>query len=785
MTSSPRSSALAALLLATFCLMACEEKPPVTAVEGAPRSGDPGVIAAAEPLKEPPVPEAPEEALPAGLVTVFDLVANRHLAHLEDHGLTIDLGQGSALKYVQGRWKNPWFDTQQSDQHLYAYPSGPGAVLRLPLGVDASPGDVTGQGWSVQARLKPVGDQSCDLFLSEQGAPERKIASFELQPDWHTYDLALPEDVTLHGEVTLRFHFSRSRDVPGVGKSAAAFDWVRLGPNLPEQSAPARLSELFDVTSRSVTLKPGQRLSWYTVMGHKERFVAELSSPAELVVRADGDALKSYDLKSGDVSVDLSEWADRAVRLELVAGEQQQVTFERPALATHVEPERSGSAPHYIIVWLIDTLRADHLKAYNPQSDVQTPHLDAFAEHAALFERATVQGNSSLPSSASIFTAAYPPAHGVIKESSRLSKDATLLGEAMKHNGFVTGLFSSNGYVSEKWGFARGFDHEFNPIREGTPSKAEHLWPKAQAWLAAQRQEDASKPVFLYLNTSDPHVPYDPPAEQLALYYEGGEKGRVGRVSPRATGELLHELAGSSKSKLSKEEAAYLRALYKGEISYNDLWFGRMLADLEALGIAEETMIIVTSDHGEEFGEYGRYGHGTSVNQELVDVPLLIGYSPWTAQGFRVQDSVEVMSLYPTLLEARGVERDQWPQSVQASSLLKYLLSPQRRHPEAAVSYHNDFLRAVRLGDYKYHLYQGDNDPMFRLTYRPTRYEDYTKLEASDAQDVSRANPVARRAMRDAIAFQVAFDDRGWRRSVDGAPNNHTEESAKRLDGAW
>lgn len=746
--------------------------------------------------KDAPQAKTTKEATPvaedASLVTTFDLVDNRHLAHLDDQGgLVIDFGQGSALKYVQGRWKNPWFDSQKSDdgKSVHAYPSGPGATIRFPLGtiVPAAHDKTDDASWTMQARLKPVGDQRCDIFINPVGdQKETKFASIALEDGWKTYTIKLPANIALDQEVSIRFHFSRSRDVPGVGASAAAFDWIRLGKDLPEdeQSAPARLQDLFSPTQKTISLQKGQALSWYTTPGQDAFFSATLSKPGKLLIKKDNTPPETLSLEAGKQQIDLSKWAYTPVRLSLVA-DTDAVTFTSPRLTTpRQQPVAKKEAPQYVVVWLIDTLRADHLKAYNPKTDVQTPNLDAFVEKAALFERAAVQGNSSLPSSASIFSGSYPPTHGLVKESARHQKDATLLGEAVKAQGYATGLFSSNGYVSEKWGFARGFDTEFNPIREGLPSKAENLWPKAKEWLETQVKKDAKQPVFLYLNTSDPHVPYDPPAEQLALYHQG-KGGTLGKVSPRGTGELLHDMAKKDGPRLNAQEVAYMRALYKGEITYNDLWFGKMLEDLDALGIRDQTMIIVTSDHGEEFGEYGRFGHGISVNQELVDVPLIIGYSPWTARGKRVPDAVEVLDILPTLLDASGVAPSSWSANVQGKSLVPHILEPHPRHPEVSFSYHNDFLRAARIHNVKYHLYQGDNDPVFSLTYHPTAYSDYLKPSAIDGTDTAASSPVTRRMMRDTMAFQVGFDDLGWQRHQDGAPNNHSSARAEKLDTTW
>jgi arylsulfatase A-like enzyme len=773
-TMSKWSGAWWACVAACACVTACDsgEKPGAEGAGAAARLAAPVAEGAAEPEAngEATPKDAPSTEAAGGVV--FSMVDNRHMAHARDGGaLVIHAGEASGLKYVQGRWKNPWFDAQEEDGVRFAHARGPGATLRFPLGRPGDTGAV-GEGWRVQARLRPVGDQRCDVFLKVPGKDEQKIGSLGLKPGWSEYDVALPADAPRGQEVALRFHFSRSRDVPGVGKSAAAFDWLRVGEVADGAPAPPELGAMVDAKAKKITLGSGRSLTWFTALAPGSRFVAQVDGEAELVARGDGAKEQVFAL-SGAASVDLSKVASDATSLELRAKGDGEAVLTAPGIARAEPAAKEAKGPRVVVVWLIDTLRADHLSAYNPKTDVKTPNLDAFAKEAAVFTRASVQGNSSLPSSASIFSSMYPSAHGVVTQSAKLPKDATMFGEAMASTGARAGLFSSNGYVSNSWGFARGFAKEHNPIRAGGRSEAEHLWGEAKEWMKAELEKDADARLFVYLNTSDPHVPYDPPADDLALYHSGGGKGRV---SPRGTGELLHELAGG-KLELNAGEHAYMRALYKGEITYNDRIFGQMLADLKELGVRDEAMIAVTSDHGEEFGEYGRYGHGISANQELVDVPLIIGFGGWTAGGRRVERAVELLDLFPTLAAAFGAKL---PEGLQGEDLGAAARGEEAWHPTPSIAYHNDFLRSARVGDLKYQLFQGDNDPVYELKYGETG----AKMTAIDGEDVSGKRPVARRMMRDLMAFHLARDT-AWRKSTDGHANNHSAALASAWDGGW
>lgn len=709
-------------------------------------------------------PVTPEPPRAQGIVT-YDFVNNRHLAHIYDDGLVMDMGAAGSLKYIQGSWNAPWYEGSLENGMDYTYPKGVGGSLRFPLFSPEMTGKTDGN-WTVSFRIKPVGKQKADVFFRAASGEEKKIASIhEMADGWGTYTIALPANYAVGQEHTLRIHFARSADISGGRKAAAAIDWIRVSPISVQNDDPARAATVFDPSKKSIHLKAGQRVTWFTMPGEAQTFFARVDGQGSVSVTPEGETTRKYEATGNVITFDAGPLAHKPTRIDFVAAGD--VRFEEPAFRTEPGPQVASDArPQYVLVWIIDTLRADHLRIYNPSTDVETPNLEAFAKQAATFASGTVQGNSSLPTSASIFSAAYAPNHGLITEKAKLPDDHVLFGEAFKKAGWETALYSSNGYVSNPRGFARGFDVEVNPIRENRPSDTEYLWPEAEAWLKKTVAEKPDKPALLYINTVDPHVPYDPPVDILKKYTS--KSGKVGRVAPRATGELLHDMAGGAL-KMTPEEAEYLHDLYKGEITYNDVWFQKMLESLEAMGIRDKTMIVVTSDHGEEFGEYGRWGHGISVSQELVDVPFLIGFSPWTREGRRIGQDVEVVDVLPTVLDAASIDV---PDSMQGDSLVSLMRDATARHPRPAFSYHNTFLRGARIGSWKYQLFNGDKDPVYELKDGKGGW---------DARDVSDEKPIARRMMRDTMAFQVGLDTHLNKREH-GTPNNHSEALAKWLE---
>ncbi len=188
----------------------------------------------------------------------------------------------------------------------------------------------------------------------------------------------------------------------------------------------------------------------------------------------------------------------------------------------------------------------------------------------------------------------------------------------MKKGGYRTGLFSSNGYVSSKWGFDRGWDETRNFIRESLPNGADYLWKTTKAWLDLPANK--GKPTFLYLATVEPHVIYNPKKEFLAKYWD---KPYRGPIKPAISGLQLGQIK-MGKLKPDATDKAYLEALYDAEVTQSDSLFGAFIADLKARKIYDTSAVIMVSDHGDEFFEHGDVGHAQGVYQELVHIPLII-----------------------------------------------------------------------------------------------------------------------------------------------------------------
>jgi arylsulfatase A-like enzyme len=403
---------------------------------------------------------------------------------------------------------------------------------------------------------------------------------------------------------------------------------------------------------------------------------------------------------------------------------------------------------------MVDTLRADKLRVYNPKSAVETPHFDAFAKDATRFAWAHVPGTWSLPSHASILTGVYPTVHKATAHEARLSRDVPFAAEVLKKAGYRTGLFSSNGYVSSKWGFDRGWDESRNFIRESLPNGAEYLWKTAKTWMTAPA--NASKPQFMYLATVEPHVIYNPKKEFLVKYWN---KPYNGPIKPTMTGIQLGQIK-SGKLKINDTDKAYLRALYDAEVAQADAAFGQFVADLKAAGVYDSTAIVIVSDHGDEFWEHGDVGHAQSVHQELVHIPLIVRAPGLMPQGKVVEADVEAMDVYPTLIELAGL--DPSPE-VQGASLVGLSIDEVGHSPRPALSQNVAISRGMKVGRYR----------LIHAGLGRIQLFDVVK-DPLEQKDVAEASPIALRQMRNVLGLLVALESK-WKKRTWGTAANLDE----------
>jgi hypothetical protein len=714
---------------------------------------------------------APPRAAPAdgaGYRTAIDLYANRlHASAYRDGRLIVDAGSNDFLKYVDGGWKTSWLLGQKDDGKPAALVAGLSALMFLPA---ETRGDFT----LTLAMRALARQQRVSVFVNE-----KPVGTLEVATTSKRYDLPVPAAVLHVGDNRVRLTFRSAAAVAGGRRAAAAVRALAFGPSAPAGGAELDLAPL---AARAVDLG-GARRRALVMAGDRTRLAFYLQVPAggrlavgygalkpagaavSVQVAVDGQPVRTvHEAQAAagrwtDVMVDLgAAAAGQAARIDLGA-RGGEVAWADPRLAVSAAPEPAAAARRmggarfdHIYIWMVDTLRADKVHAYNPKTRVATPNYDAFAADATRFEWAQVPGTWSLPSHASLLTGVYPTVHKATAHEARLSHDVPFIAEDMKKGGFKTGIFSSNGYVSSHWGFDRGWDVDRNFIRESLPNGADYLWKTAKAWIVP----NLAKREFVYLATVEPHVIYNPKKEILARYWQ---KPYIGPIKPALTGVQLG-LIKAGKLKVNDVDKAYLEALHDAEITGSDLLFKKFIDDLKSMGIYDKSVVVVVSDHGDQFYEHGSVGHGDTVYQELTHVPLIIRAPGLYPKGRVVHADVEIMDLYATLMDLAGLKPS--PEA-QGTTLTPLVFDEVGASPRAALTVDGQVARGLKVARYRL------------VHYGPQRIELYDEIgDPREQKNVAADRPIALRQMRSVLGLLYAYEPR-WQKTKWGTAANVTE----------
>jgi len=344
-----------------------------------------------------------------------------------------------------------------------------------------------------------------------------------------------------------------------------------------------------------------------------------------------------------------------------------------------------------------------------------TPNLDRFAENAVLFERAISPAQWTIPSHASMFTGLYPTAHQVLQSNHSLSPDRPALAEVLKASGYKTAGFCNNPLVGVlNNGLKRGFQTFYN-YGGAIPSMPEHStrlpWPlnhllagytqflrrisypiqnffgrsdlafriSLNAWLTPiwsrmanfkgqnyrsvrdirrfleeRDSKEQDQPLFLFVNLMETHLPFTPPGEfvdQVAPYMR---HDREARDIMRRWNREAYRWAAPLGEPLGELESRVLSDMYDAEVAYQDTYLGPLFDYLQRRPNAENTLTIIVADHGDGLGEHNYFGHAFVAYQELVHVPLIVGWPGQIKAGQRLSNPVSTRRIYHTILDAAG-----------------------------------------------------------------------------------------------------------------------------------
>jgi arylsulfatase A-like enzyme len=389
-------------------------------------------------------------------------------------------------------------------------------------------------------------------------------------------------------------------------------------------------------------------------------------------------------------------------------------------------PER----PRSLVLISLDTLRPDHLSCYGHERET-SPAIDALAARGVRFADASSSAPWTLPAHATMFTGLYPSRHGVKDYAHRLRAESVTLAEILAQEGFQTWAVINTWNIADpRFEIFQGFaasDVEY--VRETrTAAGAQvientgaRVAERARARLAAR---DRARPFFLFVHFYDAHTDFTPAAE----YRQRFVAPYAGRI--QGTTQQLFDLRARGV-RLAEADLAFLRQLYEAEIRQLDDVLAGFLAFLAEEGLEEDTLVVLTSDHGEEFQEHGGLLHGRTQYQELLAVPLILA-GPGIPRGRVVAEPVSLVDLLPTVLARLGIPLAHGVDGLDLAPTWSGLgLPPRALFGEAD---HNnvvdgqpviDIKRMARVGNDKLHLDRSDGRvSLFDLARDPREEHD-------------------------------------------------------------
>lgn len=416
----------------------------------------------------------------------------------------------------------------------------------------------------------------------------------------------------------------------------------------------------------------------------------------------------------------------------------------------------------------MDTTRLDHCSVYGYERET-TPELEKLAAKGVRCDRAYSPMASTGPVHATMFTSLYPASHLVVKNGLSLTEEIDTLAELLGKTGYETAAFVSSFVLDSSFGFAQGFTHydddfsvdgatflarkwEGKDLEGGFDRQAEETTDHAITWLKDSRNR--KQPFFLFAHFFDPHTPYEPPVEYRDRFVPGVEVA------------------------MNEEEAV---GRYDEEIAYMDHEIGRLLTEIEALGLMENTIIVVTADHGEGLMNHGFFQHGVFIYDEAVRVPLLFRWDGKIPSGVTLDAPIEQVDFVPTILSLIGQPttrgdfqgRDLAPGLLGTAELdASRPIFLQRQHFEAeSVGGISTVGRkyGIRSGDWKLIVgYEEKTQELFDLDEDPGELVNLAAGDPDRVLDLSKQIEIwrIRHERKDATARKVSPEDQEKLRSL-------------------
>lgn len=315
----------------------------------------------------------------------------------------------------------------------------------------------------------------------------------------------------------------------------------------------------------------------------------------------------------------------------------------------------NSDKPNIIFV-VIDAARADHFSCYGYQRET-TPNIDKLAKESTLYENAISAAGWTLPSHTSMFTGMYPSKHGVHNENHVYDGKYPTMAEVLKSEGYDTVGFCTNDWISDATGLTRGFkefyDFHYGKIKHksirlmnylrvnGKDSWSHAINRRVRDWL---KDHDRSNPYFMFIHYGELHLPYQIPSPYNTRFLP---KGMTYEDAQRVNQDPKAYYAGVTNMK--EDDFQLSSDLYDCALAYQDAELGRFVEFLKREGDFDNTLFILTSDHGESLGDHGHLDHYYVLYESLLRVPLIVRYPKVFKSGYREKKTVQTLDLLPSL----------------------------------------------------------------------------------------------------------------------------------------
>jgi arylsulfatase A-like enzyme len=392
-----------------------------------------------------------------------------------------------------------------------------------------------------------------------------------------------------------------------------------------------------------------------------------------------------------ELTLDLASLAGREISLSLALeapGDGALGFWGAPVLRSRA----AASAPRGVVLFFLDTLRRDRLEAYGFERET-APHLNRMAAKGVKFEDAIAQGAWTKVSVPSILTSTYPTSNGIYELNHRMPASGVTLAEVFRDAGYATWATSSGRFTGRGSNLHQGVEvlHEAESLPSDAGGKnARHFVDRFLPWLEGHK--DA--PFFAMIHAVDPHSDYEPdrPYDRLWAGPDARKKHEewTEKVKPFIESGFMKNMGLPLRSELEKagidpEEFVKIELdWYDGSIRGADAELGRVLEKLDELGVAEDTLVVFFTDHGEEFLDHGGHFHEENVYGELINVPLVMRWPGGLPEGRVVAETVQLLDLAPTILDLAGLSV---PERMQGQSLKPLFAdSGERWRPRPAIS---------------------------------------------------------------------------------------------------